>query len=77
MVRDPRNLITSLSHHYELSLDEAFGFLANKRKIIFPINLGEEKKDIKENEDFNFLGDWSAHYQSWKNINFCLIKIIK
>jgi len=34
IVRDPRNLITSLSYHYELSLDEAFNFLTNKRKII-------------------------------------------
>jgi len=36
-----------------------------------------EKKNIKDPEDFNFLSDWSTHYQSWKNINFCPIKIIK
>ena len=77
IVRDPRNLITALSHHYELSLDEAFSFLTNKRKIIFPINIENNKKNIKESEDFNFLGDWSTHYLSWKNINFCPIKIIK
>ena len=69
IVRDPRNLISSLAHHYELSIDEAFNFLTNKRKIIFPENL--------KNKDFNFLGDWSAHYKSWKNINFCKVKIIK
>ena len=77
IVRDPRNLITALSHHYELSLDEAFSFLTNKRKIIFPVNIENNEKNIKESEDFNFLGDWSTHYQSWKNINFCPIKIIK
>ena len=77
IVRDPRNLITALSHHYELSLDEAFSFLTNKRKIIFPVNIENKEKNIKESEDFNFLGDWSTHYQSWKNINFCPIKIIK
>ena len=27
--------------------------------------------------DFNFLGDWSSHYLSWKNIQYCPIKIIK
>ena len=72
MVRDPRNLITSLSNHYDLTLDEALEFLTNKRKIIFPIN-----KKNKDPEDFNFLADWSTHYRSWKNINFCPIKIIK
>ena len=77
IVRDPRNLITALSHHYELSLDEAFSFLTNKRKIIFPENIENNEKNIKQSEDFNFLGDWSTHYQSWKNINFCPIKIIK
>ena len=77
IVRDPRNLITALSHHYELSLDEAFSFLTNKRKIIFPVNIENNEKNIKESEDFNFLGDWSTHYHSWKNINFCPIKIIK
>ena len=54
IVRDPRNLITSLSYHYELSLDEAFNFLTNKKKIIFPINVEDKEKDIKNLEDFNF-----------------------
>ena len=61
IVRDPRNLITSLGYHYELNLDEAFSFLTNKKKIIFPINVEEKKKNIKDREDFNFLSDWSTH----------------
>ena len=77
VVRDPRNLITSLAHHYELSLDEALSFLTNKRKIIFPTNIEEKKIDVKKNGDFNFLGDWSTHFQSWKSINFCRVKIIR
>ena len=76
IVRDPRNLITSLSNHYSFSIKEAFDFMTNKKKIIFPENF----KDIEKNKnmplDFNFLGDWSDHYQSWKNISFCPIKII-
>ena len=77
IVRDPRNLITSLAHHYELSLEEAFNFLSNKRKIIFPQNFVKEDKSTNKPEDFNFLADWSDHYISWKNISFCPIKIIK
>jgi hypothetical protein len=74
VVRDPRNIITSISNHYEFSLDESFNFLTNKKKIIFPDNNIENKNSIK---DFNFLSDWSTHYRSWKNINFCPIKIVK
>ena len=47
IVRDPRNLITSLGYHYELSLEEAFSFLTNKKKIIFPINVEDKKKILK------------------------------
>ena len=77
IVRDPRNLILSISRHYGLNFEEAYNFLTNKRKIIFPVNIENNEKNIKESEDFNFLGDWSTHYQSWKNINFCPIKVIK
>ena len=77
IVRDPRNLITSLSHHYEIDLKEAFHFLTNKRKTIFPINFMNSDKVKNSHQDVNFLGDWSGHYKSWKNIGFCPIKIIK
>ena len=74
IVRDPRNLVLSLSHHYQLDFEKSFIFLSNKRKIIFPVNINDNSKDP---EDFNFLSDWSTHYNSWKNIKFCPIKIIK
>jgi len=77
IVRDPRNLITSLSHHYSFDSKEAFSFLTNKKKIIFPINFNKINKTKNSIQDFNFLTDWSGHYQSWKNIGFCPIKIIK
>ena len=34
-----------------------------------------KKKDVYH--DFNFISDWPGHYNSWKNISFCPIKIIK
>ena len=77
IVRDPRNLVTSLSHHYELTLNEAFNFLTNKKKIIFPLNNNLEKNKNNEREDFNFLSDWKTHYKSWKNIKFCPVKVIR
>ena len=32
VVRDPRNVITSLSNHYDISLNEAFEFITNNFK---------------------------------------------
>ena len=77
IVRDPRNLITSLAHHYEINLSTALQFLTNKRKIIFPNNFSNVPKDANDPEDFNFISDWSSHYLSWKNISFCPVKIFK
>jgi hypothetical protein len=74
IVRDPRNLITSLSHHYELDYENAIKFITNKRKVIFPKTLNNKKDNCR---DFNFISDWPGHYNSWKNISFCPIKIIK
>ena len=75
IVRDPRNVLTSISHHYGMNQEQSFQFITNKRKIIYPIKPGTINKS-NEN-DFNFLSDWSTHYNSWKNIGFCPIKIIK
>ena len=72
IIRDPRNVITSISNHYNLSLQDSLEFIKNKRKIIFP-----NKKKINHHDDFNFISNWSDHYSSWKNINFAPIKIIK
>ena len=35
IVRDPRNVITSISNHYSLNLDQAFDFLTNKTTRVF------------------------------------------
>jgi len=72
ITRDPRNVITSISNHYDLSLPESLEFIKNKRKIIFP-----NQKKINHHDDFNFISNWSDHYLSWKNINFVPIKIIR
>ena len=77
IVRDPRNIVTSLSNHYEISLDDSFNFMSNKKKIIFPLSTNNNHYEDGTPGDFNFLSDWSSHYNSWKNINFAAVKIIK
>ena len=59
IVRDPRNVITSIANHYEFTLDNALEFLTNKRKIIFD-------PEFQDYGDIQFLGDWANHYKSCK-----------
>ena len=62
IVRDPRNLVTSISNHYSLSLNEACNFLTSP-ELMGNGKSWEEKKD----GIFNFLGKWNEHYKSWTN----------
>jgi len=61
IVRDPRNLITSLTHHYSLTYEEAYNKLMNKNENLL------EKTNDNDHSNFTFLGSWSNHYRSWKN----------
>ena len=71
IVRDPRNLITSLKNHYELNYEEALKFMINEKKFIFDY---QKKNDYS---DFQFISSWENNFLSWKNQNDFPIKIIK
>ena len=77
VVRDPRNVITSLADHYELSTVQAYDFFTNKRKIIFTKDISPDGHSFEEKGNVHFVGNWKDHYVSWKNIGFAPIKIIK
>ncbi len=60
IVRDPRNILSSLKNHYDFKdYDETFDFMTNKKKYIWDIR---KKNDYS---GFQFLGSWSEHYKSW------------
>ena len=59
IVRDPRNVATSLSHHMGIDEDEAVNIMLNNKEII-----PKTDKTTK-----TFLGSWKIHYNSWKNLN--------
>ena len=61
IVRDPRNLITSMSHHYSLNYDQAYAKLIDENASLL------EKTRDGDYSNFTFLGSWSNHYKSWKN----------
>jgi len=72
IVRDPRNVITSLAHHYSLNIDQAFDFINDKNRMLLKNEYGQGNFGIA-----TVLGNWSEHYKSWKNINFAPILIVR
>ena len=61
IVRDPRNLITSFTHHYSLSYDNALKFMLDEKSSLI------EKSANEDYSNFTFLNSWANHYKSWKN----------
>ncbi|WP_435088157.1 sulfotransferase domain-containing protein [Candidatus Pelagibacter bacterium nBUS_29] len=72
IVRDPRNLVNSISNHYSKTLEESKEFLFTPKLI------GGYKKngDLIKDSLKDLLGTWNEHYKFWKNNNkdFLLIK---
>ena len=76
IVRDPRNVITSIKYHFSLkNYDEALDMLLNKNHTI-----GIPEKNSSDPEEDNnittFISSWATNYNSWKNTkdNFMLIR---
>ena len=72
VVRDPRNVITSLAHHFSLDAEDSYTFITNKNNIL--------TEDVWGSKNFGIstvLGSWADHYKSWRNIKFAPILIIK
>lgn len=71
IVRDPRNLIKSISNHFTLSLDEALNFLITSSMIGNGKSWAENPRGI-----WNLLGKWNEHYHSWTKYkeNLLIIK---
>ena len=75
VVRDPRNVITSLMHHYSLkNYDEALKFIFDEHRFSGRL---DKKENLKRRTEFpTYISSWQNHFNSWKNFkkNFLLIK---
>ena len=69
ILRDPRNLITSLSNHFQLNLEESLDFMTTEKKVLIE----------KENSKFKIfvpILSWKFHLKSWsENRSFKTILI--
>ena len=75
IVRDPRNIITSIMHHFsKKSYQEAKEFIFDENRWL---GIVKETNKKASNVDLpTLIGSWKTHYNSWKivNKNFLLIK---
>ena len=72
IVRDPRNVITSISNHFSNNIEEALDFITDNNKILTSDKWGGKDFGISE-----VIGSWADHYKSWKNIKFAPILTVK
>lgn len=70
IVRDPRNVITSISNHYQISIEDAFQFMK------------DEKRGIINKKDGRYLGfqavwSWSINQKTWVENKLFPVLVIK
>ena len=69
IVRDPRNIISSLMNHFSLEKEDALNML-------FDENRGIKSKD-NNFATYTFLSSWANHFKSWTNIKSFKTMLIK
>ena len=71
ILRDPRNVITSIKNHFEMTYEESLEFMLNERKYTYDY--------FKKNDygDFQFLSSWEKNYQTWINNKMFPTLVIK
>ena len=71
IVRDPRNVITSLKNHFEMNDSDALEFMLNKNKYTYNYHAENDYSD------FQFISSWENNYKSWRNQKNIPVKFIK
>ena len=69
IVRDPRNMLVSISNHYQYNFNKC------TRMILDEINVltNKDVNDEQESNIINLLGSWKNHYNSWKIVSNSII----
>ena len=66
VVRDPRNIVTSVLNHYSFkNIEESFDFIAKDQITIIGENIVQ------------YLGTWQQNYKSWRDLKFAPVLVVK
>ena len=71
IVRDPRNVLDSMSRHFQIDHHKALSVMQNENNYIYDF---KKKKDFS---DYQFISSWEKNYQSWKNNKLIPIKFLR
>ena len=71
IVRDPRNVIDSMSRHFQIDHDKALSVMQDENNFTYDF------KKTDDYSDFQFISSWEKNYQSWKNNRLIPIKFLK
>ena len=70
IVRDPRDVLVSLSHHMGIDYEKTFEHLSSSYNFEYPSSGDKRYKKT-------LMGAWSDHYKSWKNFKSCKTLVVK
>ena len=70
IVRDPRNIITSITNHYQIDINKALEFMNNERRYLY-------QKVGTRYLAFSPLFSWSQHLESWKKCKLFPVLVIR
>jgi len=73
IVRDPRDVLVSYSHHLGLEYEETYKLISGTYHFEYPNSKIKQHMQYKQ----GLIGKWSDHYNSWKTCNLFKILIIK
>ena len=71
IVRDPRNVIDSMSRHFQIDKDNALKIMQDENSFTYDL---KKKKDYS---DYQFISSWEKNYQSWKNNKLIPLKFLR
>ncbi len=71
IVRDPRNVIDSMSRHFQIDHDKALSVMQDEKNFTYDF------KKTDDYSDYQFISSWEKNYQSWKNNRLIPIKFLK
>jgi len=71
IVRDPRNVLDSMSRHFQIDYEKALDVMQDQNNFTYDF---KKKNDYS---DYQFISSWEKNYQSWKNNNLKPVKFLK